>query len=262
MLAFQQRSLRSQQYLRQDVKTKKSPKTILSVFFILPYINKSLICFYFSFSQGIKGKTSEKHWKKQLASWASQEQLNVPLGCGHLSVRVRVTVLAGVLSPAHKCLVADWSHCSRIPCAFVSVQPGWDHYLRRYATSFTSLSPAGCCNAADGFPPPLNVSTERLTASLSVPLSLALFASISLSLHLPPVPAVRNGQRPDHCRPAQRPLLPRFGRRISTKTRDGNTILIAASVFRSSGVSHARDNEDGLWITSSMLCVIHICPFV
>lgn len=119
---------------------------------------------------------------------------------------VCVTVLAGVLSPAHKCLVADWSHCSRIPCAFVSVQPGWDHYLRRYSTSFTSLSPAGCCNAADGFPPPLNVSTERLTASLSVPLSLALFASTSLSLHLPPVPAARNGHRPDHCRPAQCPL--------------------------------------------------------
>ncbi len=33
--------------------------------------------------------------------------------------------------------------------------------------------------------------------------------------------------------------------------------LIAACLFWSSDVSHARDNEDGLRITSSMLCVIH-----
>ncbi len=139
--------------------------------------------------------------------------------------------LAAVLSPAHKCLVADWSHCSRIPCAFVSVQPGWDHYLRRYTTSFTSLSPAGCCNAADGFPPPLNVSTEWLTASLSVPLSLVLFASLSLSLslHLPPVPTVRNGHRPDNCRSAQRPLS--FPLEDRFQQKHGMEIPFDCSVF-------------------------------
>ncbi len=170
------------------------------------------------------------------------------------------TVLAAVLSPAHKCLVADWSHCSRIPCAFVSVQPGWDHYLRRHATSFTSLSPAGCCNAADGFPPPLNVSTEWLTASLSVPLSLVLFASLSLSLSLSPSICPLSPQSEmdtGQTTADRRSVLSRsLWKTDFNKNTGWKYHLIAACLFWSSNVSHARDNEDGLRITSSMLSVV------
>ncbi len=199
------------------------------------YVNDSYLLIYFF----LLSNTSKKHWyhkeTTRLLSFGrvTFQQWNVPLGCGHLSLNVcACTVLAAVLSPAHKCLVADWSHCSRIPCAFVSVQPGWDHYLRRYATSFTSLSPAGCCNAADGFPPPLNVSTEWLTASLSGPLSLVLFASLSLSL--PPFAPCPRSQKWTQARQLQigaaSSLVP-FGRQISTKTRDGNTIWLQRVCF-------------------------------
>lgn len=183
--------------------------------------------------------TSKKYWyykeTTHLLSFerATFQQWNVPLGCGHLSLNVcACTVLAAVLSPAHKCLVADWSHCSRIPCAFVSVQPGWDHYLRHYATSFTSLSLLQVIVMQQMAS--LHRWTFQQNGSQYPSLSHSSSCSSPLSLSLPPFAPCPRIRKWTLARPLQTSAassLAHFGRQISTKTRDGNTIWLQRVCF-------------------------------